>query len=135
MIEPVVKNKLNGYPARARERLLAIRAVIYAVAREDELGEVTESLKWGEPSYTSKMGSPIRMDWKLKNPTQVSVYFNCNTRLVETYREVYQETFQFVGNREIVIPLSRPMPAKAFRACVSMALRYHQIKHLPLLGA
>jgi len=130
-----IKRKLELYPSNARERLDEIRSLVYEVAKEEQLGEITEGLKWGEPSYSVKKGSPIRMDWKSKSPDQVSLYFNCKTTLVETFREVYRGSLQFEGNREIVLPLSTSMPSNELKDCISMALRYHKIKNLPLLGS
>lgn len=130
-----VEEKFDSYPIKACKRLTEIRELIFEVASEEELGEITETLKWGEPSYSSKEGSPIRIDWKPKYPNQVSVFFNCKTTLVETFREIYKDIFQFVGVREIVLPMSEPIPVPELKGCISMALRYHRIKHLRLLGA
>jgi len=130
-----IKEKLDLYPSKARERLNEIRNLIYKIAKEEQLGEITEDLKWGEPSYSVKKGSPIRMDWKSKQPNQVSLYFNCKTTLVETFKEIYRGSLQFEGNREIVLPISNSIPTNELKGCISKALRYHKIKHLPLLGS
>ena len=130
-----VKEKFDAYPPKAKTQLMKIRGLIFEVADEEQLGEIVETLKWGEPSYSSKKGSPIRMDWKANSPDQISVYFNCKTVLIETFKELYQGTFQFVGNREIAIPISKAIPHPELKQCLSKALRYHTIKHLPLLGA
>jgi hypothetical protein len=135
-----IKTKFDSYPETARLWLLEIRAAIFEVAAEESLGEITESLKWGELSYQSKAGSPIRIDWKAKSPHAISVYFNCKTVLVDTFKEIYQDTFIYAGNREIVFQIPddfslKELPILELKACLSMALRYHQIKHLPLLGA
>jgi hypothetical protein len=129
-----VKSKIEAPPEIAKLFLLSIRELMHAIAKEENLGTVTESLKWGEPSFQTKKGSPVRMDWKPKSPATISVYFNCKTRLIETFKEVYPDAFEYVGNREIKIPLSEPLPEAELKACLSMALRYHSIKHLPLLG-
>lgn len=42
-----VKEKFDAYPQQVREFLLAIRAAIYDVARQDEIGDISETLKWG----------------------------------------------------------------------------------------
>jgi len=130
-----VKGKFATYPEDARLQLLSIRDAIFQVAADESLGEIAESLKWNEPSYQSNNGSPIRMDWKAKSPAVVSVYFNCKTTLIETFKEIYQDTFQYVGNREIVFQIAEVMPMLELKACISMTLRYHKVKNLPLLGA
>ncbi len=130
-----VRVKFDSYPNDARTKLEEIRALILSTAIEENLGEISEQLKWGEPSYSCKFGSPIRIDWKPKHPDQVSVYVNCKTTLIKTYKEVYGSAFQFVDNREIVLPVSEPTPTPELRACMLMALKYHKLKGLPLLGA
>jgi len=107
---------------------------IFEVAKEESLGNIIENLKWHEPSYLAKNGSAVRMDWKEKSPSTISIYFNCKTRLVDTFNEIYQDTFTYVGNREIVFEIEDELPMQELKACISMALRYHKIKYLPLLG-
>lgn len=130
-----IANKFKSYPSGAREKLEEIRKLIFNIAEEENLGEITEQLKWGEPSYSSKVGSPIRIDWKPKHPDQVSVFVNCKTVLIETYKEIYGSSLQYIGNREIAIPLSKPIPLPELKGCISMALQYNKLKKLPLLGA
>lgn len=134
-MDEAVREKFESYPVNARVRLSEIRKLIFELAIEEGVGEISESLKWGEPSYASKGGSPIRLGWKAINPDTVSIYFNCKTTLVETFREVYKSTFEYAGNREILFATSDPMPLDQLKACITMALKYHKIKHLPLLGA
>ena len=130
-----VKQKFDSYPGNARSKLMEIRKALFEVASKDNVGEVNETLKWGEPSYLVKEGSTVRMDWKPKNPEQICVYFHCQTILVETFREIYRDVFGFEGNRAIVILISESIPIEELKHCISMSLRYHKIKHLPLLGA
>ena len=129
-----VRKKFDAYPAAARKKLLKLRGLIFEVAERETLGEVTETLKWGEPSYVTRGGSALRIDWKPKHPDSYSIYFNCNTKLISTFREVYSDTFQYLGNREIRLSISGRTPERELKACISMSLRYHKIKHLPLLG-
>ena len=134
-MDSIVKLKFESFPDFARVKLLKIRAAIFELADKEGIGEITESLKWGEPSYLSRHGSTVRLSWKPKYPDHVSVYFNCNTVLVETFREIYHETFEFIGNREIKLSITATIPINPLMSCISMSLRYHKIKHLPLLGA
>lgn len=130
-----IEKKFASYPSDACKKLKEIRALIFSVADEEGLGEVVEELKWGEPSYSTKIGSPIRIDWKPKYPDQISVFVNCKTVLIDSYKEVYGSVFQYIGNREVVLPLSEPTPLPELKACILMALKYHKLKKLPLLGA
>ena len=69
-----------------------------------------ETLKWGEPSYLTKSGSTIRMDWKRKSPHQYALYFNCNTSLVDTFKALYRSFFTFEGKRAIVFREADELP-------------------------
>ena len=109
--------------------------MIFQVADAYEMGNVTETLKWGEPSFSVKGGSPIRLDWKAKHPDVVGLYFNCNTSLVETFRELFGSTFRYEKNRAILLPLQGRLPQAELKQCIGLALRYQALKKLPLLGA
>jgi len=129
-----VKIKFDTYPEDIKLKLLFVRAMIFELAQALALGEVTESLKWGEPSYKVKNGSPIRIDWKQKYPNYYAIYFNCNTKLVDTFRERYHYDLSFEGNRAILMKTTSTVPINKIKHCLSLALRYHSIKDLPLLG-
>ncbi len=130
-----VSERVSLYPKEARERFVKLRAMLFDLAESEGLGELAETTKWGEPSYKSKIGSPVRIDWKSKNPKTISLYFNCNTKLVATFREVYPKAFNYEGNREVIIPLSDEFPRDELAHCLLMALKYHELKGLSLLGA
>ena len=75
------------------------------------------------------------MDWKDRAPHEYAMYFNCNTSLVNTFKELYEDVFTFVGNRAMVFGETDELPMDELEHCISLALRYHRLKHLPLLGA
>jgi len=129
-----VKQKFNSYPNDVRILLMQIRKIIMDVARADAVGDIEESLKWGEPSYLAKGGSAIRIDWKPKYPNNFFVYFNCKTSLIETIKEIYGNLFVYEGNRALVFELSKKLPLPELKHCISLSLRYHKLKNLPLLG-
>jgi len=134
-MEHSIKEKFSSYPTNISVLLTRIRALIFEVAKEDDIEEITETLKWNEPSYLTKKGSPLRFDWKDKYPQQYCLYFNCKTSLVETYKELYGDIFNYQGNRAIVFQLADELPLTELKHCISLSLRYHKIKHLPLLGS
>lgn len=130
-----VKEKFDSYPRHIRPLILQLRELVFRVAEDFNLGEVDETLKWGEPSYQVKGGSPVRMDWKPKYPNQYFLFFHCQTKLVDTFRELYSEVLKFETNRAIVLYTNKKLPEKAIWHCMKMAVKYKSIRHLPLLGA
>ena len=132
---PKVAEKFDAYPGQIREQLLYLRQLILETASEmNEVGEVEETLKWGEPSYITKPGSTIRIGWKESNPQQYVMYFNCRTSLTDTFRAIYGDLFNFEGNRAIVFDQKETIPVDELKHCISLALIYHRVKHLPMLG-
>ncbi|NIY92865.1 DUF1801 domain-containing protein [Vibrio diazotrophicus] len=133
-MDKLVKDRFDQYPANARVRLEKLRSLVLQIATELNLGEVEESLKWGEPSYSVITGSPVRLDWKMKSPNNCYLFFNCQTSLIDTFRELYSEELEFQGNRAIILSLSEPLPETPIKHCLELALTYKRRKHLPLLG-
>ncbi|ELA9458277.1 DUF1801 domain-containing protein [Vibrio alginolyticus] len=129
-----VKARFDEYPKHVRIRIEELRNVVLTIASELKLGDVEESLKWGEPSYSVKTGSPVRMDWKQKTPSRYYLFFNCQTKLVDTFRELYSDSLEFQGNRAIILSLSAPLPEASIKSCLELALTYQKRKNLPLLG-
>lgn len=109
--------------------------VLEAASEVDSLENLEETLKWGEPSYLTKHGSTVRMDWKEKKPDQYAMYFKCTSKLVPTFKELYQDTFTFEGDRAIIFKLDEKIPKNELKHCIKLALNYHKVKHLLLLGA
>lgn len=133
-MENSVKGKFDSYPDNIRPLLLKLREIILDVAKDYEVGPIEESLKWGEPSYIAKGGSTVRIDWKPKHPHQYFIYFHCQTVLVETFKEMYGDVFLYEGKRAIILDARKKIPSTELRHCISLALRYHKLKNLPLLG-
>ncbi|SRX53049.1 DUF1801 domain-containing protein [Aequorivita sp. CIP111184] len=134
--DPKVAAVFENYPKGVKQKMLQLRELVLCTASETEgLEKLEETLKWGEPSFLTKFGSTVRMDWKEKAPDQVAVYFKCTSQLVPTFREVYKNKFNFEGNRAIVFKLNERIPETELKHCFTMALNYHKIKNLPLLGA
>jgi hypothetical protein len=134
-MSPSVRKVLEAYPPKIRTRLLHLRKLVLEVASEtDDVVQLEETLKWGEPSYVTKYGSTLRMDWKVKKPEQYAMYFKCTSRLVPTFKKLYGDVFTFEGDRAIIFTLDDEVPEVELKRCIAMALTYHKVKHLPLLG-
>jgi len=131
-----VKKVFDAYPDNIREKMMFLRQLVLETAKEiDGINPLEETLKWGEPGYLAKSGSTIRMDWKKSNPDQYVMYFHCKTKLVDTFKELYKDKFNFEGNRAIVFDIDDKVSVGELKHCISLSLTYHNIKHLPLLGA
>jgi hypothetical protein len=93
--QPKVAEVFARYPVSVRKKIEQLQQLILDTAQETEgVTQLEESLKWGEPSYRAPKGSPSRIDWKEKSPQQYAMYVQCTSKLVPTFRKVYEDTFR-----------------------------------------
>jgi len=123
-----VAEVFSAIPDLPRAKLLRLRALIFkSAAMLPQIGQLEETLKWGEPSYLtkSKSGTTIRIHWKEQRPEYCALYVHCQTNLVELFRDRFGLDFEFEGNRAVLFPVKGRFPSAALRACIEMALTYH----------
>jgi len=125
---PEVMFLFDNYPTNIQPKLMDLRELIFAVASDIEgVGQLEETLKWGQPSYLTpetRSGSTIRIDKIKQKPHHYAMYLNCQTTLVETFRELYP-SLEYEGNRAIIFDSTKPLPIEAIKDCIAMALAYH----------
>ena len=113
-----VRYLFDSFPKEVQSKLLFLRQLIFDTAREiKEVGDIEESLKWGEPSYSPikpKVGSPIRIN-QIKNSNKYAIYFNCQSNLVPTFKQIYPKTFNYGGNRSIIFDIKDKIPVNRIK--------------------
>ena len=110
------------------EKLNWIKTLIFEEAEKNPLvGEIEESLKWGQPSFVAKnkSGTPIRLGSEKKTPGKYGLYVNCSTSLIEQVRHIYGDKFTYDGNRALLFDDQDDIPEEALRHVINMALTYH----------
>lgn len=126
---PDVEDVFSAYPIGIRSKLLEVRQLILdTAAKTDGVGEIEETLRWGQPSYLTpktKSGSTIRIDTLKRDQTKFGVYFICTTNLVEKFTELYPTSFRFEDNRSIIFYENDKIPKKKLSKLISLALTYH----------
>ena len=133
--DPEFELVFNNYPDSIRSKMLGLRSFIIETANQIEgLEKLEETLKWGEPSFLTKIGSTIRIDWKKSKPNQYAMYFQCTSKLVPTFKMIYNNVFDFEGSRAIIFRMHDNLPKEELKHCIIAALTYHRVKNLPSLG-
>jgi hypothetical protein len=124
-----VAQAYDAFPPVIRRKLLVLRELVFRTAASTEgVGELEETLKWGEPAYltpATRSGSTVRLGWKKARPLEYALYFNCQTTLVDTFRTLFPKELRFEGNRAIVLLEADSVPTQALRFCIAAALTYH----------
>ncbi|MBX2812558.1 MAG: DUF1801 domain-containing protein [Myxococcales bacterium] len=126
---PEVSKVYQSLSPKIRNRLFEVRKLILEVAEDvAPISPIRETLKWGQPSYLPtipRTGTTVRVGHTPKRPHKFSVYFHCQTTLVETFRELFPQTFEFGGNRSLIFDVDQPLPVEELKQCVHMAFTYH----------
>ena len=134
-INPETEQIFKNYPKEVKDKMLNLRSLIIETAEEtDGITSLEETLKWGEPAYITKHGSTLRIDWKAKMPDRYAVYFQCTSKLIGTFKTLFNKNFNFEGNRAIVFKIDEEYQRDLLKICIRTALIYHKVKHLPDLG-
>ncbi|MEA2806973.1 MAG: hypothetical protein QOJ17_1114, partial [Rhodospirillaceae bacterium] len=80
-----VASVFKAYPPVLRSKLMALRELVFDTAEKTTgVGRLTETLKWGQPSYLMQetgSGTTVRID-RLKADDGCAVYFHCQSGLV-----------------------------------------------------
>ena len=130
--DPNVAAVFDRYPRPLRDRLLALRQLIFdTAAATDGVGALDETLKWGQPSYltaATNSGTTIRIDALKNDPQHYALFVHCQTSLIATFRELYPDELRYDGKRAVVLDTDDPFPADALRHCIGLALTYHRNK-------
>ena len=124
----------SEYPQDIRKVLEELKLLVLMCAKEEGVASVSEDIKWGQLSYTSPVGSPMRFGWKEEAPEDIYVFFICTTRLVESFREIFGGKLRFSGNRAIIVSVRDTLPTEVLSQCFRTALTYRKRRKLPLLG-
>lgn len=123
---------LQSYPDDIRGKLFELRKMIYQTAtRNPVIGEITETLKWGEPAYLTnetKSGSTIRLGWKPSQEAYYMMHFNCQTTLIDRFKRRYADLFRYDKNRSLVFHVNDVIIEQALCDCIEQALTYHLLK-------
>ena len=108
---PEVFTVFQDYPHDIKAKLLFLRKLIFEVAEKTKtVGELEETLRWGQPSYLTsqtKSGTTIRIDKVKSDKHDYAMYFNCQTTLVDSFK------------------MKDKVSKEKLKLCISMALTYH----------
>lgn len=129
-LPPLVAETFGTYEPDVRDALLKLRGIVFETAEEtDGVGELEETLKWGQPSYLtsqSRSGSTIRIaPLGPDDAHDYAMFFICHTNLVDRFEVLFGDTFVYASNRALLFSLGDELPIDELRQCITLALAYH----------
>lgn len=120
-----MKSAYASFPQPARDGLLALRDLIFDLAADLPVGDVDESLKWGQPSYTTtgeKSGTPVRLS--LTKQGDIAILTHCQSTVIGDFRAICDPSLTFDGNRALHLDPSAPIPTAEITPLIRAALTY-----------
>ena len=114
-------------PKETHKPLRILRDLIFEEAMRLGVGPITETLKWGEPSYLtekSRSGTTIRFGHHDSKPGHYAVFFHCQTTMVSDIRKRFGDSFLYQGNRAVFACVHDAVARDRWRECFEMALLY-----------
>ena len=117
-----VARVFDSFPSKQRRHLEDIRALIFDVAAAEGVGPVTETLKWGQPSYLVKTGSTLRLG--VPKAGGYGLYAHCQTSLISDFAGQFSGDFTIEGNRGVLFRAETPPDLGALRVLIAAGLTY-----------
>ena len=65
-----------------------------------EIGPVEEALRWGQPSYISRKGTPLRLG--VPKSARFGLFVHCQSRVIPNYLEHYPAWDRVEGTRALL---------------------------------
>ncbi|WP_061960691.1 DUF1801 domain-containing protein [Demequina flava] len=128
-VPAAIEAVIADYSDDVRARILELRELVWHVAATDPgVGELHETLKWGQPSYLTtspRTGTTVRID-RVKGSNDVAIFTHCQTSLVGECRAEHGEVFDYDGTRAVIVRAPEPVPEAELRDHVAEALLYHR---------
>lgn len=125
--DPAVAEAYAALPPLEREKLLALRQLIFDVAaRDPQVGPLEETLKWGQPAYltpATKSGTTLRLG--LPKTGGYAIFCHCQTTVISDFKALFGDAFAYDGNRAVLFSTDDDLPIDKAALLVSAALRYH----------
>jgi len=91
------------------------------------VGDITESLKWGMPSYAPRKaytGTPLRLGVPSGDDHRVGLYVHCQSGLMAEFRLVHGDRVCTEGTRALLLDTRQPLPWDAVDDFIILALTW-----------
>lgn len=122
-----IKEVFDAYPDPARAGLLALRALILDEASSlTEIGEVSEVLRWGQPSYITperKAATTLRLG--THKHAQFAIFAHCQSTVIADYAMRFPGWDRLDGNRAVLFDSTDQIEPFRLRNLIRHALTYH----------
>ncbi|MBL4766810.1 MAG: DUF1801 domain-containing protein [Rhodobacteraceae bacterium] len=116
---------------QARKGLLTLRELVFNVANDlPQIGEITEALRWGQPSYLTlqtKSGSTLRLG--IPKSGGFALFVHCQTSLISDFHAAFPNDKNVEGKRAVLFKEAADIDPNKVKWLIRRALTYHLKTH------
>lgn len=117
-----VNDAFTSFPEGPRQIAEDLHALIIETANDLGLSEITESLKWGQPSFAAPKGTPLRIG--MHKSGHVALFAHCQSRVISEFAKLGSDRFEIEGTRAVILPSGSHPPLEELRPMIAHALTY-----------
>jgi len=120
-----VENVFDAAAKPVRDGMHRLRDLIFEEAQSIDADlTVSETLKWGQPSFTVQGGTPLRIAPR-KNGG-FALYAICQTSLIGDYAETFPGLDKIEGTRAVLFDKPNEIDSARIGLLIRHALTYHR---------
>ena len=123
MIHPApddVTRVIEGYAPDTRKGVLTLRDLILDLADEP----LTEALRWGQPSYIARRGTPLRLG--PHREASFAIFAHCQSNVINTYASQFPGWDRIDGNRAVLFDHVDQIEPERLATLIRHALTYRR---------
>lgn len=121
--DPAVKGIIAAFPESTRLIAQELRSLVLEVADSlPEIDRLEETLKWGQPSYSSSVGTPLRIG--AHKSGDCAIFTHCQSSVIGDFAAIHGDAFCIDGNRAVVFRAGEDLQPDLLRGFITHALTY-----------
>ncbi len=125
-----VQDAFDRFSPGARSGSLKLRELIFECAADSEdVGPITEALRWGQPAYLTKTGSTLRLG--VPKTGGFAIYAHCQTTIINDFAQLFPGDFDIEGNRAVRFSVTTEIDSDKLRFLIKHALTYKLNRSTP----
>lgn len=123
---PEVRAAFDAAPPDAQRGMLCLRDLIYTVAADlPEIGNLTETLRWGQPAYVTSKRAGASLRLGIPKSGGFALYTHCQTSLIADFTTAFPNMDKVEGTRAIHFTDATQIDPSRHGMLVNSILTYH----------
>ncbi|GHA59542.1 hypothetical protein GCM10008927_26370 [Amylibacter ulvae] len=120
---PQIEQAYASFPENVHEGANRLRDLILTTgAQLADVDNITECLRWGQPSYISPIGTALRIG--VPKSGGFGLFTHCQSNVISNFTQTFGPDFRFDGNRGVLFETENDIQPDKLRLMIEHALTY-----------